>query len=137
MKIKLLPNIYNRIAIGWLIIWLVFYFLDIHVFKSHLTRSIYPIPGIINTVALVVACFSSEKTEDERIRQMRLSSVAIVAIIAFIADILRYAGGLFNWSRSQDVIISFQTDFAIWVLLYIVIFKSYVLIDRKRAEHEE
>ena len=137
MTMKLLPHSFNRIAIGWLIIWLVIDLLDIYVFKSHFIRSITPVPGIINTIALFIACFSSEKIEDERIRQMRLSSVAIVAIIAFLADILRFTGGLFKWTHLRDVIESFQTDFPIWVFLYIAIFKAFVLIDRKRAEHEE
>ena len=137
MTLKLLPHSFNHIAIGWLIIWFVYLFLDVNVFKLQLAKSLSPIPGIVNTIALFVACFSSEKTEDERIRQMRLYSVAIVAIIAFLADILSYTVGLLGWSSLRDLIVSLQMDFAIWVVLYIVLFKAFVLIDRKRAEYEK
>ena len=134
---KLLPHIYNRIAIDWLIIWLIANPICLKVFGVHLGRSIYPFMGIINTIVLLLACFSSEKVEDERVRQFRLRSVAIVALIAFAVDIVGYASFLLGWSSLSDSIESYQTDFALWVLMYILIFKAFVLVDMRRANNEE
>lgn len=100
---------------------------------------LYGLPGIgvINAIACLIACFSSEKVEDEMVRDYRLSSIAIVAIVVLLLDIL---GKVFSqvttlpFARDLNYLVS---DTGFMVLFYLILFRIRLFVASRRALNEE
>lgn len=133
---KLLPHFCNRVAWGWLLLYFIIAFLTKWSFPEAFRLWI----GIINILALIIACFSSEKVEDEGIQALRLNSVAWSSIILFmlqgIVFILSFCS-IIKETLLGNTIIQFSKDFFFWVLVYLMIFKCRVLIIGWRSRYEK
>ena len=132
---KLLPRPFNVAAICWIAVWIVCRITIPFIIKSPVSWPNWIL--IINAVALGVACFSSEKTEDEMIRSLRLESVAIVAGLFLLLYIILIILGLAGISgKLSDYINTLvYEDPSIWILLYLIVFKTRnVLISRRMTD---
>ena len=100
---------------------------------------LYGLPGIgiINAIACLIACFSSEKVEDEMVRDYRLSSIAIVAIVVLLLDILCIMlGQISTWSYVRDLR-TLASDISFMILCYLILFRVRLFIASRRALNEE
>lgn len=91
--------------------------------------------GVVNSIAIVIACFSSEKTEDELMRHFRTSTVVWIVVSVFalktIAALPKIINPEFALPVLDDLAGIVTEDFSLLVIVYLCIFKLRCLISRR------
>lgn len=107
---------------------------------------LYPLEVMVflPSVALFLICMSKEKEEDEYIGYIRSRSVFIVVLIAFIAGIINFPTlflGQRMWTLDQvgkyAICTSWMKDPVILTLLYLVIFKGTLFVNRLKTRNDD
>ena len=129
----LLPHAGNIVSIAYLILFIIVRWGLMRFLPEQLPSWV----AIINTIALVIACFSAEKQEDEMISHLRLRSVFIVALVYFSSAIV----SVFITGRVDTgflrLFLQVQSDPSLWVLAYLVVFKLAIFWVSRRSADEE
>ena len=134
-NMKLLPHSWNIISITFILTWLIVYQFS-HLWPGlHLAQQLSPYIQYLVTIALVIACFSREKVEDEMINSFRLKAVAWTAIIWFTLKILSFI--LFDLKMDTDLVDELTDDFSIVVFTYLLLFKIRIFVENKRLAHDK
>ena len=100
----------------------------------------WEIVGILNFCMMLLAAFSKERVEDEVMMALRLRSIVSIIFMMFILQVCSYVlpdesvAGRFV---SDSLLNGILTDFGIFVLLYLIIFKISVVINRWESRYAE
>ena len=93
----------------------------------------YEIMGIVNMSMMILAALSKDRVEDELMMALRLRSIVSIVLLLFVFQIAAFLlpDHLAANKFVTEVILSdLLTDFGILFLLYLIIFKSSVIINR-------
>lgn len=100
----------------------------------------WEIIGIVNFCMMLMAAFSKERVEDEVMMALRLRSIVSIVVLMFALQVCAYilpdesVAGEFV---SEYLLNGILTDFGIFVLIYLVIFKISVVINRWVSRYAE
>lgn len=93
----------------------------------------YEIMSIVNMSMMILAALSKDRVEDELMMALRLRSIVSIVFLPFVFQIAAFLlpDHLAANKFVTEVILSdLLTDFGILFLLYLIIFKSSVIINR-------
>lgn len=93
----------------------------------------YEIVSIVNMSMMILAALSKDRVEDELMMALRLRSIVSIVFLLFVFQIAAFLlpDHLAANKFVTEVILSdLLTDFGILFLLYLIIFKSSVIINR-------
>ncbi len=100
----------------------------------------WEIIGIVNFCMMLMAAFSKERVEDEVMMALRLRAIVSIVVLMFALQVCAYilpdesVAGEFV---SEYLLNGILTDFGIFVLIYLVIFKISVVINRWVSRYAE
>lgn len=99
----------------------------------------WEVMGAVNFTMFCLAAFSREKVEDEMMQAIRLRAIAIIAFIPIIAHVVAYIAP--HDSALEDIALSIINDqlgdFGFVMILYLIMFKLIVWINKWRMRNEE
>ena len=93
----------------------------------------WEVMGIVNFCMMLLAVFSKERVEDEVMMALRLRSIVSIVILMFVLHVCAYLlpdGSVAGRFVSDYLLDGILTDFGIFVLIYLVIFKVSVVVNR-------
>ncbi|MBR1873091.1 MAG: hypothetical protein IJ795_07795 [Bacteroidales bacterium] len=124
-SIRLLPHAFNVISISYLILYLIISW----VFSRYLPARTPAWLGIINCIAVMTACFSAEKVEDEMIRNIRVKTVVIVGCLFLLVSLIKFICMIASGPTLLSDIFVILEDAMVWALLYLAIFKIRLFLE--------